>query len=378
MKIRKISALLVCVMILAAFSGCGKKDKETDPVKKDYSEFVTLGEYRGIEYVPQVSEVTDDDIQYEKDYLVYQYTSENPIYEGIATMGDTVNIDYVGYVDGVAFDGGDTQGAGTNLTLGSGSYIDDFEDQVAGHSPGDAFEVNVTFPDEYGNEELNGKDAVFETTLNYIVETVTPEFDDELVATATDYSTVSEWETAKRAEYETNYAESDLEANKDKVFQLVLDNCTVISYPEKDVEAKIQEVMDNGAETAEANGVDFETYLSYYGYDVDSFKEYVQTSVEDYFKQLMVMKTIAKAEEIEVTDEEVEAKKQEILGLTGLSTIEEVNEMYGYKESDYYFEVLFNKIRDFLYENAVPVDATDTDAAATDDAAPADDSSDGE
>ena len=92
----------------------------------------------------------------------------------------------------------------------------------------------------------------------------------------------------------------------------------------------------------------------------------------------MVMKTIAKAEEIEVTDEEVEAKKQEILGLTGLSTIEEVNEMYGYKESDYYFEVLFNKIRDFLYENAVPVDATDTDAAATDDAAPADDSSDGE
>ena len=131
--------------------------------------------------------------------------------------------------------------------------------------------------------------------------------------------------------------------------------------------------MDNGQETAEANGVDFETYLSYYGYDVDSFKEYVQTSVEDYFKQLMVMKTIAKAEGIEVTDEEVEAKKQEILELTGLSTIDEVNEMYGYKESDYYFEVLFNKIRDFLYENAVPVDSTATDAAETEDAAPVED-----
>ena len=373
MKIRKISALLVCVMILAAFSGCGKKDKETDPVKKDYSDFVTLGEYKGIEYVPQVSEVTDEDIQYEIDYLVHQNTIENPIYEGLATMGDTVNIDYVGYVDGVAFDGGDTQGAGTNLTLGSGSYIDDFEDQVAGHSPGDAFEVNVTFPDDYGNEELNGKDAVFETTLNYIVETVTPEYDDALVATATDYATTEEFEAAKRSEYEANYEESDLEANKGNVFSIVLDNCTVTSYPEKDVEAKIQEVMDNGQETAEANGVDFETYLSYYGYDVDSFKEYVQTSVEDYFKQLMVMKTIAKAEGIEVTDEEVEAKKQEILELTGLSTIDEVNEMYGYKESDYYFEVLFNKIRDFLYENAVPVDSTATDATETEDAAPVED-----
>lgn len=378
MKIRKISALLVFVMILAAFSGCGKKDSETDPVKKDYSEFVQLGEYKGVKYTPQVSTVTDEDIQYEIDYLVYQNTTENQIYEGLATMGDTVNIDYVGYVDGVAFEGGDTQGAGTNLTLGSGSYVDDFEDQVAGHSPGDAFEVNVTFPDEYGNEELNGKDAVFETTLNYIVESVEPEYNDELVATATDYSTTEEFEAAKRAEYEENFAESDLEANKGNVFSIVLDNCTVISYPEKDVEAKIQEVMDNGQQTAEANGVDFETYLSYYGYDVDSFKEYVQTSVEDYFKQLMVMKTIAKAEGIEVTDEEVEAKKAEIMELTGLSTIEEVNEMYGYKESDYYFEVLFNKIRDFLYENAVPVDSTATDATTTEDAAPVDDTSDGE
>lgn len=84
--------------------------------------------------------------------------------------GDTVNIDYVGYVDGVAFDGGNTQGMGTDLTIGSGSYIDDFEEQLIGYHPGDSVEVNVTFPENYGNEALNGKDALFEVVINGIYE----------------------------------------------------------------------------------------------------------------------------------------------------------------------------------------------------------------
>src|SRR5699024_9878611 len=96
-----------------------------------------------------------------------------------AADGDTVNIDYTGTIDGVAFDGGSA--TGDSLTLGSGRFIDNFEEQIVGHMPGETFDVTVTFPEDYGNEELNGKEAVFETTLNYIAETSLPELTDDWV-----------------------------------------------------------------------------------------------------------------------------------------------------------------------------------------------------
>ena len=152
MKFRKISAVLVAVMILSLLSGCGKKSKGViEDMQKEYSKFVTLGEYKGVEYTEQKTVITSDDLEYDIDNLIAQNTKENQIKEGIATFGDAVNIDYVGSIDGEEFDGGSTQGMGTEITLGESGYIDNFDEQVAGHSPGDAFDVKVTFPDDYGN-----------------------------------------------------------------------------------------------------------------------------------------------------------------------------------------------------------------------------------
>ena len=343
--------------------GCGKKEKGAiDEMKDNYIKYVTLGDYKGVEYTPNHTVITDDYIQYDIQSLIAQNTKKNQITEGIATMGDTVNIDFVGYVDDEPFDGGDSQGAGYDLVLGSGSFIDDFEDQICGHSPGDAFDVEVTFPEDYGNEDLAGKDAKFETTLNYIVENVAPEYDDVLVASATDYATTDEFEKAKKEEYETQAAESDLANDKKAVFDKVIEGSTVSEYPESEVNDRIQMVMDSVQQEAEANGVDINTYLSNYGYDLDTFKDNIKESVETYIREKMILSAIALEEGITATDEEVDAKVDELLKARGIADKETLKSTYGYEDEDFFFTVLEEKVTNFIFENAVAVEATETDA----------------
>ena len=147
------------------------------------ADYVTLpDDYADITISADLGQVSDDDINdYIDSNVLSNFATTNEVKDRAAADGDTVNIDYVGRIDGVAFDGGDTKGSGADLTLGSGTYIDNFEDQIVGHTPGETFDVTVTFPEDYGNADLNGKEAVFETTLNYIKESVTPELTDDWV-----------------------------------------------------------------------------------------------------------------------------------------------------------------------------------------------------
>ncbi len=366
MKIRKISALLIAVMILGLMAGCGKSSKkdatDIDSVMKNYSKYVELGKYKGVEYTPQKTEVTKDMLQYYIDNLVAQQTTTENATEGIATMGDTVNIDYVGSIDGKEFETGNTNGAGTEVVLGSHSYVDDFEEQIAGHSPGDAFDIEVTFPDDYYEESYAGKDALFETVLNYIVESEEPVYNDALIASATDYKTVAEYEEATRKELEQNASESDASTDRMNIMETVINNCEVTEYPEEELKSRISQITDNMAEQAETNGVDLETYLSYYGYDADSFQTLVKENVENYLKEKMIVVTIAEKAGIEVSAEEVDLKVQEYLESSGISDKETFMKTYGYEEEDLYYEILYTKVGDYILEKAVPVAATNTDA----------------
>jgi trigger factor len=364
MKIRKISAVLVGAMILSALAGCGKKNEGSiEELQSKYGQYVTLGEYKGVEYTPAHTEVTDEDIQREIDSLISQNTIENKELDRAASMGDAVNIDYVGSIDGVEFEGGNTNGAGTQITLGNSGYIDNFDEQIVGHTPGDSFDVNVTFPEDYGKDELNGKAAVFATTLNYTVASPTvPEYDDVLVASATDYSTTAEFETAKREELEKDNKESDLETDKATLVKKVLDSSNISEFPEQEVSERVQKMIDNVSESAESNGIDLGTYLSYYGFDEETFKSQVKSSVEEYIREKMIVLTIAEKENISASEEEVEAKKQELLDQTGLSDIETLKSTYGYEDEDFSYEIIYKKIVDLIYNNAVQVEGTATDA----------------
>lgn len=365
MKFRKVSAVLIGTMVLSALAGCGKSDEASLKDKQNkYAQYVTLGEYKGVEYTPSNTEVTDEDIQSEIDRLIDDNTIENKDYKKVATMGDAVNIDYVGSVDGKEFDGGSTQGAGTEITLGSSGYIDNFDEQIVGHKPGDSFDVNVTFPKEYGNEELNGKAAVFATTLNYVVASPTvPKYDDVLVASATDYKTTKEFEQAKREELEKENAETDLEADKSTLIGKVIDASQVSELPEQEVNDRIDSLISNVTESAESNGIDLATYLSYYGMDEEGFKTQVKTSVETYIREKMIIFTIAEKEGISAEDDEVEAKKQELLDQTGMTDIEQLKQAYGYNDEDFSYEIVYKKVVDLVYNNAKQVEATETDAA---------------
>ena len=363
MKFRKVSAILVGAIVLSVLGGCGKKKNDAiEDMQNNYEQYVTLGEYKGVEYTPTHTEVTDDDIQYEIDSLLQDNTTENQIMDRAATMGDAVNIDYVGSIDGEEFDGGSTQGGGTEITLGSSGYIEGFDEQIIGHTPGDAFDVNVTFPDDYQAEDLAGKPAVFDTTLNYIVEKVEPEYNDVLVASATDYKTTTEFESAKRKELEEQNEESDLETDKAAIMHKILESSSVSEYPENEINDRVKSMIDSVTQSAQSSGSDLGTYLSYYGYTEDTFRQQVETSVKEYIEEKMIVVTIADKEKITATDEEVEAKKQELLDQMGITDIEQLKAAYGYEDEDFDYMVLYEKVLDFVYKNATQVEATATDA----------------
>ena len=147
------------------------------------ADYVNLpDDYADITISADLGQVSEDEItNYINTNVLASFATDTQVTDRAAADGDTVNIDYVGRIDGVAFDGGDSQGNGYDLTLGSGTFIDGFEDQIVGHTPGETFDVTVTFPEDYGNADLSGKEAVFETTLHYIKESVTPELTDDWV-----------------------------------------------------------------------------------------------------------------------------------------------------------------------------------------------------
>lgn len=363
MKLRKLSAVLIGAMCLSLLSGCGAGSdaKISKDMKKKYNSYVTLGDYSKIEYTAQHTEVTDEDIQMDIDNLLKSKTEKAKVTDRVATMGDSVNIDYVGSVDGVEFDGGNTKGQGADLVLGSKSYIDTFEEQIAGHKPGETFEVNVTFPDPYqGNADLSGKKAVFKTTLNYIQgDDIVPEFNDEFVAANTDYKTVADYKQAMREKHEENNSNSDAQANNEAIINAVIESSAVGKYPEQEMQDRIDLIVSGMQETAESNGIDLSTMLAYYGYDADSFMTQISDNVKSYFTRRIVVCAIAYKENITCSEDEAEALIQQLLKDSGMTDVDTMNKQYGYKNDDYYYSVLEKKVIDFLKTKAVasPSDA---------------------
>ena len=193
---------------------------------------LSLADYENISIPEDEVNVTEEEVEEEINSVLDGYKELNTDPDIEIADGDEVNIDYVGTIDGVEFDGGNSEGAGYDLTIGSGSFIDDFEEQLIGHKPGEDVTVEVTFPEDYGTEDLNGKDASFAVTINGIM--VAPELTDEFVeenlAESEEVSTAAEY----RAKIENNFYEEKLE---EYLTNYVVENSTVNSYPKKYLKA---------------------------------------------------------------------------------------------------------------------------------------------
>ncbi len=248
-------------------------------------DYVTLPDYSTIE-VPNSVVPSDETVQAQIDSTLNSYSSENQITDSdrLIEDGDTVNIDYVGSVDGVEFEGGSTEGNGTTVTIGVTSYIDGFLDQLIGHAPGENFDINVTFPDPYtNNEELSGKDAVFNITINYIEETVTPEFDDDFIAeNLPDYESADDY---RQSIYDNLYKQNLY----NELFQYVVENSEVEDVPDSVVDTVYNERYQYYSSIASMYGVDMNTFLSANGLDDDSFREMCKTYASNYLVLQAVM-----------------------------------------------------------------------------------------
>lgn len=282
-------------------------------------DYVTLPDTESFTLSDDATTVSDSDIDnYISNNILSNYKTTNEITNRAAENGDTVNIDFAGSIDGVAFDGG--TGSDYDLTLGSGTFIDGFEDQIVGHMPGETFGVNVTFPDDYQATNLAGKDAVFATTLNYINEDVTPDLTDDWVssnlAESMGMNNVAELKT-----FVSNSLLFNQEANE--LYGQLYDAAEVNTdtLPEDVQQYFTNTVLYQPYLYAQMRGVSLETMLSQAGYSsVDEYLENSESSKQSMIKQILIMQALAEKNNIVCDTDILNAEFSRYFGSTDMTS----------------------------------------------------------
>ena len=265
---------------------------------------VKLGDYKGLKATMLPTEATDEDVDSELTNMLDRNSRLVSVEDRAAEMGDTAEIDFEGFVDGVAFEGG--KGENYPLELGSNSFIPGFEDQIVGHKPDEEFDVNVTFPDDYAGD-LGGKDAVFKCKIHEIKTKEMPELDDEFAKDVSEFDTLDELkEDLKKqiSERKEEKAKTDFE---NQLIEQVVDNMEC-EIPECMFDKRTDEMIQDYAYRLQMQGIDLNTYLSYMGQDMDSFKATFREGAENQVKASIALEAIVDAEKIEATEEEIDAE----------------------------------------------------------------------
>ena len=321
------------------------------------ADYVTLGEYKGIEVTATAPEVSDEYLQSYIDYVLQSNMVTTDITDRAVQNGDFANIDYEGKIDGVAFDGGTAQGY--DLEIGSGSFIPGFEDGLIGAEIGETRDVKVTFPESYPGADVAGKDAVFTVTVNSIHTETIPELTDELVkGLEGNCSTVEEYR-----QYAYDLLMEDEQSTHDSNVQMDVLAKIVEGSEFKEPPA---EMVKRYYDRIKAN---MSSYAAMYGYDLESFmaatgssEEQLQESAEQASKEIIAMKAIADAENLNVTDEEVDAELAKNAGDYGYDDVEEYKkalDLKGYKEY-----MMTEKVLTFLFDNASVTDTQPEETAS--------------
>lgn len=284
---------------------CTKEDGFTvKAVLTTYPE-VTIGEYKGLKTEKNAIEVSDELIDAELAALQDRNSRLVSVSDRAAENNDTVNIDFEGFVDGKAFEGG--KGEGFDLLLGSGQFIPGFEDQIVGHNIGEEFDVNVEFPAEYHAEDLAGKPAVFKTKLNEIKVKELPELDDEFAKDISEFDTLEalKEDIRKHKEEEAeSAAQLDLE---NKLVQQVVDSMQA-NIPQAMYDVRADEMVQDFANRLAQQGLDLETYLKFTQMDREQFKKTFAEQAEQQVKIRLALEAVVKAEGITASDEDLEAE----------------------------------------------------------------------
>lgn len=286
---------------------------------------VTLGAYKGIEVEKVDTTVTDEEI--EEDLQQQRENNARTVsVEGRPVQnGDIAVIDYEGFVDGVAFEGG--KGENHNLTIGSHSFIDTFEEQLIGKNAGESCEVHVTFPEEYHAKELAGKPAVFQVTVKEIKEKQLPELNDEFAGEVSEFETLAEYKDDIRKKL-TEKKEEDAKAKKeDDVIQAIIDGAQM-DIPEAMVETQQRQLVDDFAQRLQMQGLSMDQYFQFTGMTYDKMMEQVKPQAESRIQSRLVLEAVAAAENIAASEEEYDAEIGRMAKMYQLEA-DKVKEMMG-------------------------------------------------
>ena len=264
---------------------------------------VEVKDYKGIEVEKVVNAVTDEDVQKKLDELREKNVRIVTVDDRAAENGDTVKIDFEGFKDDVTFEGGKAEDF--DLELGSGQFIPGFEDQIVGHSAGESFDINVTFPEEYQVKDLAGAPAVFKINLKSISKKELPELDDDMVKDSTDFDTVDEYKAdikAKLEEAAEKAADAKVEGD---IFDKVIENMTA-EIPEVMYDNRVNEMVAELEQRMAPQGISLDMYMQFTGQTIDTIKKGYAEQAEKQVKLRLALEKIAELEKVEVTDEELE------------------------------------------------------------------------
>lgn len=340
--------LMMCLAVSLGLTGCGSDNPYSG---YDLSEYVKTADYKGLEMEKIEVSVSDEEVSTQVEANVEDTKTTEEVKEGTVAKNDTVNIDYEGKIDGETFSGGSAED--TDLTIGSGQFIDGFEDGLIGKPVGSTQTLNLKFPDDYNSSEVAGKDVVFTVTINHIVKETIPEYNDAWVADNSDVKTTAEYEQQVREEL---YKEKEDQAKSDAISDLwsqVVESSEVIKYPEDEVNKYVEEIETQYQAMADNNGMELKDLWEQYG--IESEEEYNTENKETaqaYVKEQMVMYDIAEKEDLSYTDEEEDELRTQLED-AGYQDDESFAETFG-QDMDTYIELAltFSKVGEFIFDNA--------------------------
>ncbi|WP_419051252.1 trigger factor, partial [Hominenteromicrobium sp.] len=307
---------------------------------------ITIEGYKGIEATKKNVEVTDEDVSAELVKVQDRNSRMVDVDNRGALTGDTAVIDFEGFCDGKAFEGGKAEGF--ELSLGSGQFIPGFEDQVVGHEVGDEFEISVKFPEDYQAEELKGKDATFKIKLHQIKRKELPTLDDEFAKDVSEFDTLDEYKNSLREKLQSDREKQEETNVENQIFDALIEKVQG-EIPEEMYEQEVEESINNFAYRLQSQGLNLETYLKYTGMDVNAIKEQFRPQSEKQLKLRLALEKIAELENLEVSDEAVEEEYEKLAKQYNMEVAQIKNLV---AETQIRADLKNQKAIDFVKENA--------------------------
>ena len=310
---------------------------------------VKLGKYKGVAVDTVSTEVTDEEVDAEINKERERSARTLEVNDRPVKDGDMTVMDFEGFVDGVAFEGG--KGEDYPLTIGSGAFIPGFEEQLVGAEIGKEVEVNVTFPENYQAEELKGKAAVFKCTVKEIKEKELPELDDEFAAEVSEFETLAEYKADVKGKLEEKKIKEAKDAKEAAVIEEIVKDADM-EIPEAMLETQQRQMVDEFAQRIQMQGLTMEQYFQFTGASYDQLVEQVKPQAEKRIQSRLVLEAVAKAENITATDEDYE-EELKVMAEAYQMEVDKVREMLPEKSADQIREdIAVRKAAQFAVENA--------------------------